>query len=251
MRFQNKQALITGASSGIGFATALLLAEEGANIAFTFRQNGEGARALEQAIREKGRKAIGFQVDMTRDEDIDRLVDDIHHQFGPVDILFNNAGGLVERMPFLETRKDKWDEIMALNLWSVVRLSQKIGLDMKARGGGVIVNNASVAGRFGGGVGASAYGTAKGAVITLTQAMGRELIAFNIRVNAIAPGIIDTPFHTHFTPPDVMRDLMSRVPIGRPGAAEEMAKVVAFLASDDSSYLVGATIDANGGQWVI
>ncbi|HOJ60575.1 MAG TPA: SDR family oxidoreductase [bacterium] len=251
MRFQNKQALITGASSGIGYASALALADEGANIAFTYNKNADGARALEQAIREKGRKVIGFQVDMTRDEDIDRLVDDIHHQFGPVDILFNNAGGLVERMPFLETRKDKWDEIMALNLWSVVRLSQKIGLDMKARGGGVIINNASVAGRFGGGIGASAYGTAKGAVITLTKAMGRELIADNIRVNAIAPGIIDTPFHTHFTPPDVMRELMSRVPIGRPGTAEEVARVVAFLASDDSSYLVGATIDVNGGQWVV
>ena len=100
-------------------------------------------------------------------------------------------------------------------------------------------------------MGALAYGVAKGALITMTQAMGRELIPSGIRVNALAPGIIDTPFHDRFTPPDVMQQLMTRVPIARAGTSEEMAKAICFLASEDSSYLIGATIDANGGMWVV
>ncbi len=251
MRFQNKRALITGASSGIGYETAVLMADEGADIAFTYNRNEEGAKKLQSEIEAKGRKAVCYQVDFTQDEQVEELAVKVEKDLGPVDILFNNAGGLVARMPFFEVQKDRWDEIMSLNVWSVVLLSQRIGAKMKERGGGVIVLNSSVAGRFGGGTGAMAYSVAKGAVITLTKSMGKELIPDGIRVNAIAPGLIDTPFHDAFTPPDVLQGLLSRVPINRLGTAKEMAKVVLFLASDESSYLVGATIDANGGMWVV
>lgn len=251
MRFENKKVLVTGAGSGIGRATAVLMASEGAEIAFTYRSNQAGADDLKQELEQLGHHALAIQVDMTQDGEIERMAQILHDDFGPVDILINNAGGLVERMTFFEISKERWDEIMSLNLWSVLRVSQLVAEPMRERGQGVIVNNASVAGRFGGGVGALAYSVSKGALITMTQSMGRELIPFGIRVNAIAPGIIDTPFHDKFTPPDVMQQLMSRVPIGRPGTSEEMASVIAFLASEESRYLVGATVDANGGMWVI
>ena len=251
MRFEEKKVLLTGASSGIGYASALLLAEEGADIAITYNQNEQGAQKLEEKIKQMGRKVLCFQVDMTKDEEVESLAEQTIDKFGKVDILINNAGGLVERMPFFEIYRKRWDEVMELNLWSVVLLSQKIGANMKQNGSGVIVHNASVAGRFGGGVGACAYSVSKGALITLTKSMGRELITDGIRVNALAPGVIDTPFHDQFTPPDVMQSLMQKVPIGRAGTSEEMAKIVAFLASEDSSYLTGATIDANGGMWVV
>jgi len=251
MRFQNKRVLITGAGSGIGRAAARLMAQEGAEIAFTYHRNESGAKELEKELIPFGRTILPFRVDMTQDRQIVKLAEWIGERWDSVDILINNAGGLVERMMFFEITKEKWDEIMALNLWSVFLLSQKIGALMKEHGGGVIVNNASVAGRFGGGAGALAYSTAKGALITMTQAMGRELIPHNIRVNALAPGLIDTPFHERFTSPELLQSLLSRVPINRMGTPEEMAKVILFLASEDSSYLVGATIDANGGMWVI
>ncbi len=251
MRFEDKKILLTGASSGIGYASALLLAEEGADVAFTYNHNQKGALQLEEELKKKGREVHCFQVDMTQDDEVVSLAEKTIEKFGKVDILINNAGGLIERMPFFEIYRKRWDEVMELNLWSVVLLSQKIGADMKQKGGGVIVHNASVAGRFGGGVGACAYSVSKGALITLTKSMGRELITDGIRVNALAPGVIDTPFHEQFTPPDVMKSLMEKVPIGRAGASDEMAKIVAFLASEDSSYLIGATIDANGGMWVI
>lgn len=251
MRLQGKNALVTGASSGIGNASALQMAKEGANVAFTYCKNQTGAEKLKQEIEATGKKAICIQSNMNSDNEVEQLASQVINEFGTVDILFNNAGGLVERMPFFEINKAKWDEIFELNVWSVVLLTQKIGENMKANGGGVVILNSSVAGRFGGGVGAMAYSTAKGAVITLTKSMGRELITDGIRVNGIAPGIIDTPFHEKFTPPDVMQGLMEKIPIQRAGTSEEMATVVTFLASDDSSYLVGVTIDTNGGMWVV
>lgn len=251
MRFENKKVLVTGASSGIGKATALLFAQEGADIAFTYNKNESGAKDLETQLKQLGRQTLCLQIDMTDNSQIDSLAQRAENELGPIDILINNAGGLVERMLFFDITPEKWDEIMKLNLWSVLYLSQKIGAKMKERESGIIVLNSSVAGRFGGGPGALTYGVAKGALITMTQAMGRELIPFGIRVNGVAPGLIDTPFHDRFTPPDVMEKLMTRVPIGRQGTSEEMAKVIAFLASDDSSYLVGVTIDANGGMWAL
>lgn len=251
MRLKDKKALVTGASSGIGYASAVRLAEEGADVAVTYCNNKEGADKLVGEIEALGRKALCVRADMTRDGDVTRLADEVGSAFGGVDVLFNNAGGLVARQTFMEVTRERWNEIMDLNVWSLVLLTQKLAPGMKARGGGAVINNASVAGRFGGGRGALVYGTAKGAVITLTQAMARELIEEGIRVNAIAPGIIDTPFHDKFTPPEVMSGLMQRVPIGRPGTSREMADIVVFLACEDSGYLVGATIDANGGMWVI
>jgi 3-oxoacyl-[acyl-carrier protein] reductase len=251
MRFEGKKVLITGGGSGIGRATALLMASEGAEIAFTYCRNEAGALALQRDVQDQGSRAVAYRVDMNEDGQIGEMVRRVNEDFGAMDVLVNNAGGLVERMPFFEIYRERWDEIMRLNLWSVVLVSQLIGREMKRNGGGVIVNNASVAGRFGGGAGAAAYAVAKGALITLTKSMGRELISDGIRVNAIAPGIIETPFHEKFTPPEVMRGLMANVPIGRPGTAEEMACVIAFLASDQSRYLVGATLDANGGMWVV
>jgi len=249
MRFDYKRVLITGASSGIGKAAAIAMAKEGADIAFTYHRNEAGAVDLDAELKRIGCNAWRMQADLTDDFHIEELTYRVENEFGPIDILVNNAGGLVERQFFFDITKETWDEVMKLNLWSVFYLSQKVGAKMKERGEGTIVINSSVAGRFGGGPGAMPYGVAKGGAIIMTQAMGKELIQYGIRVNGVAPGLIDTPFHEKYTPPDMMDKLLTRVPIGRQGTPEEIAKVISFLASDESSYLVGVTIDANGGMF--
>ena len=149
MRFKDKTILVTGASSGIGYAAVQQLAQEGADVAFTYCRNSKNVEQLTKEVEALGRRALSIQADLTQDAEVKGLAERVANEFGPVDILINNAGGLVERMPFFEITKERWDEIMALNLWSVLLLSQKIGAKMKERGQGVIVHNASVAGRFG------------------------------------------------------------------------------------------------------
>jgi 3-oxoacyl-[acyl-carrier protein] reductase len=160
----------------------------------------------------------------------------------------NNAGSLVRRFPIRELTEDGWDEVLALNLKSAVFCTQAVAPSMIDRRAGAIVNVGSIAGHSGGGPGAGPYAAAKAGLVAMTKSLAKELAPHGVRVNAISPGVIDTPFHEVFTSPDMMRALVSTIPLGRIGTPAEVAKAIAFLASDAASYIIGETIEVNGGQ---
>jgi 3-oxoacyl-[acyl-carrier protein] reductase len=246
-----KTALITGASSGIGAATAIVFSNLGAKIAIAYHKNQEGIEKVQQAINAIGGKAFTIQADVRQSNEVRSLVARATDQLGTVDILVNNAGSLIQRMKLLETTEARWDEVMNLNLKSAMLCSQAVAKSMMDRKSGAIINVVSIAGRNGGGPGAGAYSTAKGALITLTKSMAKELAPFGVRVNGVSPGVIDTPFHEEFSTPEMMRTFISQIPIGRIGKSEEIAKVIAFLASDAASFIVGETIEVNGGHLML
>ena len=246
-----KVALITGASSGIGRATAELFAECGAKVAINYHKNEAGAEAARTKITESGGRAIVIQADVTRTRDIKALVSHATEELGPVDILVNNAGSLVERLKILELTEERWDEVINLNLKSAFLCSQAVAASMMERKTGAIVNVSSIAGRNGGALGSIHYSTAKGGLITMTKGFAKELAPFGVRVNAVSPGVIDTPYHEQFSTPEAMKAYVGGIPLGRVGTPEEVARVVAFLASDAASYLCGETIEINGGMLML
>jgi len=244
-------ALVTGASSGIGAATASVLADLGAIVALGYHQNVEGANQVLDQIMKEGGKALAICADMRRAADISSLVKRATDELGPIDILVNNAGSLVQRQAIRELTPERWNEIMNLNLTSVMLCSQAVATSMIERKRGAIINIVSIAGRTGGGPGAAAYSVAKGGLITFTKSLAKELAPHGVRVNAISPGVIDTPFHQVFSTPEMIRNFVTTIPLGRLGTPLECAKVIAFLASDASSYIVGETIEVNGGQLML
>src|SRR5258705_1154801 len=246
-----KVALITGASSGIGAATAAVFAELGGRVALSYHKNREGAERVRDAITRSGGNAIAMRSDVRQAEEIRALVKRTGDEFGPIDILVNNAGSLIERQKVLKITEELWDETMNLNLKSAVLCSQAVAPSMIERKTEAIVNLVSIAGRTGGGPGAGAYSTAKAGLIAFTKALAKELAPDGVRVNAISPGVIDTPFHEVFSTPEMIRNFVATIPLGRVGTPEECAKVIAFLASDASSYIVGETIEVNGGQLML
>jgi len=247
--FTGKVVLVTGASSGIGRATAELFGRLGASVALTYHKNGAGADAAVAAITSNAgsAKAIALQVDVTKDGEIARMVNEVEAGLGPVDILVNNAGSLVERLKTLDLTEARWDEVMKLNSTSAFFAAKAVIPKMLEKGSGVIVNVTSIAGRNGGAPGSIHYSSAKAALLTMTKGLAKEFANQGIRVNAVSPGVIDTPYHETFTAPEVMENLKKAIPMGRPGRPDEVASVIAFLASDGASYLCGETIEINGG----
>ena len=251
MDLTGKVALITGASSGIGAATALVFADLGAKVAIGYHSNQKGAGQIRDSILAGGGDVIAIQADVREAAGIRTLVDSTTARFGPIDILVNNAGSLVERMKILEVTADKWDNIMNLNLKSAVLCSQTVAPSMVERKSGAIVNIVSIAGRNGGGPGAGAYATAKAGLIAFTKSLAKEMAPLGVRVNAVSPGVIDTPFHEVFSTPEMIRGFVAGIPMGRTGKSMECATVIAFLASQAASYIVGETIEVNGGQLML
>jgi NAD(P)-dependent dehydrogenase (short-subunit alcohol dehydrogenase family) len=243
-----KVALVTGAGSGIGRATAIALAEAGAAVAVNYHRNGAGAEEAKQAIVSAGGRAITIQADVTVSADAQRMVAETVAAFGPVDILVNNAGSLVERLRLLELTESRWDEVIDLNLKSAFLCAQAVAASMIQRGSGAIINVASIAGRNGGAMGSIHYSTAKGGMITMTKGLAKELAPHGVRVNAVSPGVISTPFHERFSTPEAIRNFVNNIPLGRVGTPEEVARTILFLASEASSYLIGETIEVNGGM---
>jgi NAD(P)-dependent dehydrogenase (short-subunit alcohol dehydrogenase family) len=244
-----KVAVVTGASSGIGQATAVELASRGYQVAVHYCNNEKGARETFEKIRALPQsKARVYSCDVTNPGQVSQMAGDVLADFGRIDVLINNAGSLVERRPLREMDYELWRRVMTLNLDSVFLVTRAFLPTMVQQRSGVIVNVASIAGRNGGGPGAAAYSTAKAGVITLTKGMAKELMPLGIRVNCINPGVIWTPFHQRFSTPEMLERFKSAIPQDRLGTSEEMAKIIAFLASDDSSHLVGEAIEANGGM---
>jgi len=246
MDLSGKVALITGASSGIGAATAAVFADLGAKVAIGYHQNVKGA---EEVRARTG--ALAIQADVRDESALRAMVVKTAAELGPIDILINNAGSLVERMKLAEITADRWNNIFNLNVTSAMLCSQAVVPSMIERKRGAIVNIVSIAGRNGGGPGAGAYASAKAALITFTKSMARELAPQGIRVNAVSPGVIDTPFHEAFSTPEMIKGFVSQIPMGRTGKSEECAAAIAFLASDAASYIVGETLEVNGGQLML
>ena len=244
-------ALVTGASSGIGAATAAVLAELGAPVAIGYFNNATGAFQTRDEITAAGGKAIAIKADVRRESECRMLVEKSVAEFGDIEILVNNAGSLVKRVPLAEMTEAAWDNIFALNLKSAIFCVQAVAPSMIARKKGTIINIVSIAGRNGGGPGAGAYSTAKGALITYTKSLAKEMAPHGIRVNGVSPGVIDTPFHEQFSTPEMIANMVKTIPMGRTGTSEECATVIAFLASDAAAYVAGETIEVNGGQLML
>jgi 3-oxoacyl-[acyl-carrier protein] reductase len=243
-----RTALVTGASSGIGAATARALADLGASVAIGRHGNVRGAEATRDRILASGGKAVVLGADVRRAAEVRALVDRATEALGPIDILVNNAGSLIARLGVRDVSEEHIDEVIALNLKSAVLASQAVASSMIERRRGAIVNIVSIAGHTGGGPGAGVYAAAKAALTAYTKALAKELAPHGVRVNAVSPGVIGTPFHEKFSTPEMIQQFVKGIPLGRVGTPEECATVIAFLASDAASYIVGETIEVNGGQ---
>src|SRR4028119_1090932 len=248
MKFSEEVAWVTGSSTGIGRAVAQALAREGRKVAVHYNASEEEAREVAGGIASSGGGARLVGGDVSDSGEVDRMVGEIEDRYGRLDVLVNNAGSLVERRTLAEMTEDLWNRVMDVNLKGVYLCSRAVLPIMKRQGAGRIINVTSVAARNGGGPGSVAYATAKGGVSTLTRAMAKELVADGVLVNGIAPGVIATPFHDRFTPPEMREGFKNAIPIGREGTPEETASVVAFLTSPAANYLVGEIIEVNGGQ---
>lgn len=242
--FTGKVVLVTGASSGIGRATAEYFGRCGASVAITYLNNQKGA---DEAVAAIGGSAIAIKADVTKHSEIEKMVRGVEQALGPVDILVNNAGSLVERLKTLEMTEERWNEVLNLNATSAFFAAQAVIPKMLEKGSGVIVNVTSIAGRNGGALGSIHYSSAKAAILTMTKGLAKEFAAQGIRINAVSPGVIDTPYHETFTTSEVMENLRKAIPMGREGRPDEVASVIAFLASDGAAYLCGETIEVNGG----
>jgi len=243
-----QRAIVTGASTGIGRAIAKALAGAGADVAIHYGSSREEAEETARAVESQGRRAFLVQADFRDPTAAGKAVEAAVNALGaPIDILVNNAGSLVGRSAVEEMDAELWQEVIALNLSSVF-FAIKAALPY-LRSGARIVNVSSVAARHGGGPGAFAYAAAKGGVMTLTRGLAKELASRNIRVNAIAPGVIETPFHDKFSTPELLETFRKGIPLGRLGTSEDCAGAVLYLVSPLASYVTGQSIDINGGQW--
>jgi 3-oxoacyl-[acyl-carrier protein] reductase len=240
--------LVTGASSGIGAATAITLAGLGARVALSYHRNQKGAEQIRDRILASGGTAVALAADVRRADEVRALVNRAATGLGPIDILVNNAGSLVARSSILDMTEERINEIVALNFTSAVLASQAVAASMIERGRGAIVNVVSIAGHNGGGPGAGVYASSKAALTAFTKSLAKELAPKGVRVNAVSPGVIDTPFHEVFSTPEMIQNFVRTIPLGRVGTAAECANVIAFLATDAASYVVGETIEVNGGQ---
>jgi len=245
-----KVALVTGASSGIGYATAVTLAECGAAVCLNYHRNESGAAQAQKQISDAGGRAISVQADVTRTDEVTKLVQRASAELGPLDILVNNAGSLVERLRILDLTESRWDEVIDLNLKSAFLCSQAVIPSMIERKQGNIINVSSIAGRTGGGLGAIHYASAKGGLISFTKGLAKELAPLGIRVNAVTPGVIDTAYHEQFSTAEMIKSAVNATPLGRVGTAQEVANVITFMASEEASYLIGETIEINGGLYM-
>jgi 3-oxoacyl-[acyl-carrier protein] reductase len=247
--FRDQVVVVTGASSGIGAAAAVGFAETGATVALHYHRNEEGAKHTLGAVQTAGGTASVHQADLADPASAGKLIDDVLAKHGRIDVLVNNAGDLINRSPVVEVPDEEFHRIIDVNLTSVFALSRRIVPVFRAQGGGSIINVTSIAGRHGGGGGSVVYATSKGGVSTFTRGLAKELAPEGIRVNAISPGVIKTPFHDRHTGEEQLNGMIATIPMGRTGTPHECVGTILFLASDRmSSYVTGQIIEVNGGQ---
>lgn len=249
---REKVVLITGASTGIGAAAALAFGQNGARVAINFRSQLSDAEGVADAVRQHGGQALLIQRDVTENDAPGAIIAETVRNFGRVDVLINNAGALIKRVPVAEYTDAYLDAVLDLNVKQVVRFMRDGAAQMRAQGqGGSIINLSSIAARHGGGPGSVLYAAAKGFIATATRGWAKELVKDRIRVNAVSPGVIMTPFHDRYSTPEQLATMQKTIPMDRLGTPDECVGAFLYLASETlSSYVTGQMLEVNGGQYM-
>jgi 3-oxoacyl-[acyl-carrier protein] reductase len=249
---RSKVVLITGASTGIGAAAARAFGENGARVTISFRNQRSDAESVAEAVRGQGGEALLIQRDVTEPDAPAQIIAETVQAFGRVDVLINNAGALIQRVPVAEYTDEYLEAVLDLNVKQVVRFIRDGAIQMRAQGqGGSIINLSSIAARHGGGPGSVIYAAAKGFVATATRGWAKELVKDRIRVNAVSPGVIMTPFHERYSTPEQLATMQKSIPMDRLGTPDECVGAFLYLASEQmSGYVTGQLLEVNGGQYM-
>ncbi len=239
-----RRVIVTGGGVGIGLGVVRRLAEAGASVALT--THSRSAQGVVEDLAAAGVDVIGAQLDATDSAQVDAVVDDLAARLGGLDVVVNNAGGLIARHPVAQTTDEHWETVWRVNVSSTFYVSRAALRHLGE--GGRVVNISSLAGENGGGNGSASYATSKAAVDGFTRALAKEVASAGITVNSIAPGLIlDTPFHETFTPQADQEKIIAGIPVGRPGYPADVAAAVEYFAREDSGFVTGAVLDLNGG----
>lgn len=244
-----KRALVTGGGVGIGKGIVTALADAGASVAFTYLTHEPDAEFVQSIATASGSPCVPLQVDATDEREVGEAVSTAAEALGGIDILVNNVGGLIGRVPIADMDTGFWHKVMAVNLDSMFWFT-RASLAQMSGDWGRVVNIASLAGRNGGSAGSTAYATAKAGMFGFTKGLAKEVADAGVTVNAVAPGLIlDTPFHETFTPEANQKASIETIALKRPGVPVDVAGPVLWLCSEDSSFVTGAVVDINGGQY--
>ena len=248
---RDRVVLITGASTGIGAAAALAFARAGSRLALHYNASVDEAHSVATAAEAYGVETLLTQGDLSDPANVPRIVAETMARFGRIDVLINNAGGMLGRRSIAEYTEAHLQSVLALNVTQVVMFVHEVVPVMRRQGGGTIINVSSIAARTGGAGGAVLYAAAKGFISTATHGWARELAAEGIRVNAVSPGVVTTPFHERYSTPAQLETMRASIPVGRLGTADECAGTFLYLASEAmSGYVTGQVIEVNGGQYM-
>jgi 3-oxoacyl-[acyl-carrier protein] reductase len=249
---KGRSALVTGASTGIGAAVAIAYAARGMRVAVHYNSSSAAAQQVVATIQSAGGEAFALQADVRDSAAIRRVVAEAHARLGSIDVLVNNAGSLVKRLPIADFDDALFDEVLHINARSVLAFCREVVPLMRAQGrGGSIINVSSIAARNGGGPGAYLYAGAKGFVSTATHGLAKELAPDQIRVNAVSPGVIQTPFHDRFSTPQLLESFKAAIPMARIGEPDDCVGAFLYLASPQlSGYVTGQILEVNGGQYM-
>lgn len=250
--FAGKTALVTGASRGIGAATAITLAKSGVSrVIVHYNGYKQGAEETQAAVKAAGAESEIIGGDLSTPGGIRDFIGELKATAPKVDILINNAGHLVSREKLVEMSVDTFDRVMDLNVKSAWFISQAVVPHMIEQKSGIIINLSSIAARNGGGPGATMYAASKAAIACITKGMAKELAPHGIRVNAVSPGTVDNYFHEKYSTRQMLDGMLAATPAGRLGTNEEIADTILFLCSEASRYILGQTIEINGGMYMV
>ena len=248
---RGKVVLITGASTGIGAAAARAFAGEGGKVVVHYNESRDAAETVTADIKKTGGEAMLAQGDVTVEADVKRIVRDATAAFGRIDVLINNAGGMLGRVKIEDYTVEHINRVLALNCTQVALFMREVIPLMRQQKSGNVINVTSIAARHGGGGGAILYAGAKGFVSTVTHGWAKEVVGDGIRVNALSPGVITTPFHDRYSTAEQLRAMQATIPMNRLGGADECTGTLLYLASDAlSGYVTGQVVEVNGGQYM-